>query len=423
MSRDPETPVPGAGARGAGALGVLAHPGFRLLWLAEGISQLGDGLTGLALLFVIHQITGSARALAAMSILVSLPQVVLGLHAGVVADRVERRRVMIASDVLRGLAVLSLAAVTRREQLPWIYAIAIFQASVGVFFEPARAAFLPSILEKSSLLAANAVSQVSRLTAGIAGSALAGLLLALPAGPRLAFGLDALTFWISAALVAAIAGSRPAQATEAPAPDGHRAELAQGLRFLFSNRLLAGLFVTFAITMLGMGAVTVLYVPYLMDELRFSAVTLGFVRIAQTVGLVLGGTILGTFASRVEPVTLVFVGIGGVGASLVALGVVRHLGPVLAMFALMGLCSSVLQAGTSTVLMQRVPDGLRGRLEAALDTLLTVVLLGSMAGAGVMADALGTRRVLLAAGAVVVLAGIAGAVMMGRRSVEAGGTG
>src|SRR5205085_7177173 len=80
-----------------GARAVLANPRFRRLWLGEAISQLGDGLTSLALLVVIHRLTGSTAALAAMAIASSLPQLLFGLHAGVIADRMDRRRLMIAS--------------------------------------------------------------------------------------------------------------------------------------------------------------------------------------------------------------------------------------------------------------------------------------------------------------------------------------
>src|SRR6266850_2680091 len=77
---------------GSGARSALANPDFRRLWLAEAVSQIGDGLTGLAILVVVHRLTGSTTALAIMAILMGIPQLVFGLHAGVIADRVDRRR-------------------------------------------------------------------------------------------------------------------------------------------------------------------------------------------------------------------------------------------------------------------------------------------------------------------------------------------
>ena len=410
------------GRKTPGARAALANPKFRSLWLAETISQLGDGLTSLAMLVVIHRITGSVTALAAMAITSSLPQLVFGLHAGVIADRLDRRKLMIASDGLRGLAVLSLVLIHSREQIPWLYVVGFLQATVGVFFEPARSAFLPSIVEPPALLAANALSQTARVSAGLAGATIAGLLLTLPNGAAFAFGLDALSFWVSALLVASIpAVARAVAPAEAPGTS-HREDLLQGLRYLFGNRLLVGLFITFAIAMLGLGAVNVLFIPFLVDELHASTAMVGFARGAQMIGMLLGGLAVSTLAGGFKPTVLVVLGICGLGLSFAGLGLLHWPAPVIALLAVIGVCSSALQAGTGTLLQSRVPDSLRGRLESSLDTLLVLVLMLSMAGAGLLSDAWGARRVLLLAGAAVVLGGlIGGAAMSGSQPNSAQG--
>jgi MFS family permease len=395
-----------------GARTPLANPNFRRLWLAETVSQLGDGLTSLAILVVIHRLTGSVAALAALAITASLPQLLFGLHAGVIADRMDRRRLMIVSDVLRGLAVLSLAWIHTREQVPWLFVVGFFQATVGVVFEPARSAFLPSIVEPPSLLAANALAQTARVSAGIAGAAIAGLLLTLPNGAALAFGLDALSFWASAILVARIAAVARVVTPVGTPGTGHLEELLQGLRYLFGSRLLIGLFVTFAIAMLGLGAVNVLFIPFLVDQLHCSSAVVGLARGAQMAGMLLGGLAVSALAGGFKPTALVVFGICGLGLSFAGLGLLYWPAPVVALLVVVGVCSSALQAGTGTLLQQSVPDALRGRLESSLDTLLVLVLMLSMAGAGLLSDAWGARRVLLLAGAAVVIAGFVGAVAM-----------
>jgi len=401
----------GSGPRTAGARVALANPRFRSLWFAETISQLGDGLTGLAILVVIHRLTGSVTALATLAITATLPQLLFGLHAGVIADRVDRRRLMVASDVLRGAAVLSLVLIHTREQVPWLYVVGFAQATVGVFFEPARSAFLPSIVEPSSLLAANALSQTSRVSASMAGAALAGLLLTLPNGATLAFGLDALSFWISAVFVARIAAA-PRVISAGARAAGYVQDLLQGLRHLFGSRVLIGLFVTFAIAMLGLGAVNVLFIPFLVDDLHCSTAVVGLARGAQMIGMLLGGLAVSAFASGFRPTALVVFGICGLGISFASLGLMHWPVPVIALLAVMGVCSSALQAGTGTLLQQSVPDALRGRLESSLDTLLVVVLMLAMAAAGLLSDAWGTRRVLLLAGIAVVFGGLLGGAAM-----------
>ena len=404
---------PAAAARPAGPREVLANPRFRKLWLAELISRLGDGLTSLAVLVVIHRITGSVTALAGMAIVTSLPQLVFGLHAGVLADRLDRRKILIASDLVRGAVVLSLVTIHRADQVPLFYGLGLLQATVGVFFEPARAAFLPAIVEPGTLLAANALSQTARVGATMAGAALAGVLLTLPRGATIAFGLDAASFWLSALLVAAIpAVARPVPAADAPRTR-HLEALFEGLRHLFGSRVLVGLFLTFAIAMLGLGAVNVLFLPFLTDELHGSTTVVGIARGVQMFGLLAGGALVTLLAKRVGPTALVVAGICGLGVAFAGLGLLHSAWLVVVVLAAIGMCSSALTAGTGTLLQQRVPDGLRGRLESSLDTLLVLVLMLAMAGAGVLGDRWGTRRVLLLGGAVVIVGGLVGAVTMG----------
>lgn len=406
---------PAAAAPAAGPREALANPRFRKLWLADFISRLGDGFTSLAVLVVIHRITGSATALAGMAIVTSLPQLAFGLHAGVLADRLDRRKILIASDLLRGAVVLSLVTIHRADQVPLFYALGLLQATVGVFFEPARAAFLPAIVEPGTLLAANALSQTARIGATMAGAALAGVLLTLPQGAMLAFAFDAASFWLSALLVAAIpAVARPA-AADVPRPR-HLDALFEGLRHLFGSRVLVGLFVTFAIAMLGLGAVNVLFLPFLTDELHGTTTVVGIARGVQMVGLLAGGALVSVLAKRIAPTALVVAGICGLGVAFGGLGLCRSPWLVVAVLAAIGMCSSALTAGTGTLLQQRVPDGLRGRLESSLDTLLVLVLMLAMAGAGILSDRWGTRRVLLLGGALVIGGGFAGAVTMGAMS-------
>ena len=410
-----------ANGRAPGAAAALANPKFRNLWLAEVVSRLGDGLTNLAVLVVIHRITGSVTALAGMAIAASLPQILFGLHAGVIADRVDRRRIMIASDVLRGLVVLSLVMIHDRSQVPLLYGLGLLQATVGVFFEPARAAFLPAIVEPDSLLAANALSQTARVGAGMAGAAVAGVLLTLPHGTVFAFGFDALSFFLSALLVAAIPLVPRTAGEEAAVHGKHGEELLRGLRHLFSSRLLVGLFLTFAIAMLGLGAVNVLFLPFLVDELHCSTAVVGLARGAQMFGLLAGGAAVSLVTRRVTPTTLVVAGICGLGLAFGAMGLLHSAGLVVVVLTSIGICSSALTAGTGTLLQQRVPDALRGRLESSLDTLLVLVLMCAMAGAGVLSDRWGTRPVLMAAGAAVVIGGIVGGLAMRGATAEGAG--
>src|SRR4029078_8457360 len=108
-------------------------------------------------------------------IVLALPQVTIGLVAGVYVDRWDRRKLMIASDVLRAALVLGFVLVSSLDTLWLLYVLAFAQAAIGTFFTPARTALIPSVVEKPGLMAANSLSQATRLVAGVLGTGAAGV--------------------------------------------------------------------------------------------------------------------------------------------------------------------------------------------------------------------------------------------------------
>lgn len=401
------------------ALKLLAEPRFRRLWLGQAISELGDGMTGLALVVLVHRLAGTMSAIALLTILTSLPQIILGLHAGVLVDRWDRRRTMIACDLARALLVVPIVFLQDPRQIAWIYALAIAQAAASVFFEPARTAFLPVMVGAPALLAANSLGQTTRIVCTTAGAALAGFLLSLPNGMRFVFALDALSFGVSALALGTIrVSARAAKPIDSSAPEtrhGLTAELIEGLRLVFRNRTLVGLVITFAITLLGMGAVTVLFVPFMLRDLGASTVAIGFVRAAQTVGMLVGGALLAGPASRLKPTQVLALGIAAIGPCLALMGLAPHWTTLLPLLALIGVCSSAIQAGSVTLLQHAVPDHARGRAESTFDTLLVAVMLVAMAAAGGLGDRFGARAVFIVAGVLAAVAGFVGRAWLSPR--------
>ena len=403
--------------RRASAREALRLPEFRKMWIAQTISQVGDGLTALAALVIVTRATGSTRAVATLAILLTLPQLFLGLHAGVLVDRWDRRRVMVIGDALRGLLVLGLILVTAPAHLPWLYVLVFLQAVVGVFFEPAEYALLPNLVPERLLLAANALVDTTRLVARLVGSALAGLLLGYRAGPALAFGADAASFFVAAAIVASIPWR--ARGVSTSARTGRMgAEVAEGIRHLFGRRMLVGIALAFSISLLGVGAFNVLFVPFLMDVIGVGTLGVGILRAVEIGGMMAGGALVTWFAARIRPPALIAVGLVTLGMSVAALALARSAWVTVLPLVVMGLSTSGLQIGATTVMQQLVPDTLRARVESALQTLLTVALTISMACAGVLGDAVGIRRVFLAAGALTVLAGAVARSMLRPASSE-----
>src|SRR5262245_27297676 len=237
-----EEPSLEAGEPGLAVRAVLQLRDFRLLWLAQIVSDFGDSLTTLALLILVNQLTGSTAALATMAIVLAIPQVTFGLVAGVYVDRMDRKRIMIVSDLLRGFLVLGFTLVGSRDQLWLLYLIGFAQATIGTFFTPARGALTPHLVPPTGLLAANSLAQTSRVIFGLLGTAAAGVLIGALGVFWPAFALDALTFFISALLVSRIVASSRSDAPDSPGDVRSIVrQLGAGLSLIHRTRVLQGI--------------------------------------------------------------------------------------------------------------------------------------------------------------------------------------
>jgi MFS family permease len=403
-----------------GIKSVLANPNFRKLWIGQTISQVGDGLTSLALLIMINRLTGSTAALATMTIVLALPQLIFGLISGVFVDRWDRKRIMVISDLLRGVIVLGFLLVRRPEDVWIFYVLGFLQAVVGTLFDPAKSAMIPNLVERDSLLSANALSQTTRVVTGVIGSALAGVLVGVAGSAWPAFTLDALSFFVSAGFVSRIAAPRQA-AVPAGGARQTVAQLFEGLRFLFSQRMLVGVMATFAVTMLGLGAVNVLSVPFLVNHLHVRTEALGLIDAAQVIGMVLGSGLVAVLAVRLKAARIIVGGILMIGLLTEVFGSSTAIWTILISLFFVGLFLTPVQSAGSTLLQLYVPDDKRGRASSALNTVITLASVLSMGAAGVLGDAIGIRQVFYISGLITIFAGLLAAVLM--RSPASAGAG
>lgn len=390
-----------------GARDVLRIPDFRRLWIAQGISDVGDGLTLLTLMLLVNQLTGSTLALAAVAIVLAIPPLTIGIIAGSYADRWDRRRIMLVSDGLRAVTVLGFVVIDSAEMLPALLVLAFVQASIGTFFTPARGALVPRVVPADGLLAANAVTQATRVIAGVIGAGLAGLIVGIAGTSWPAFVLDAATFAVSMLLVYGVSreAGRPSDA-EHVAGTGVGASVAEGLRIVGGTRVLWVTLLALAVTMFGLGAVNVLFLPLLIRVLEVSPAWLGAVDLAQSVSMILSAGIVGVLAARLRATTIVTVCLIGLGAIVAVIGQSTSLAHVLFLLFLMGWLVTPVQASVVTLMQTGVEDAARGRVMATLQAAMSGAGIASMLFAGVFGDLLGVRTVFLLSGAVVLAGGV-----------------
>ena len=176
---------------------VKNNRNFRYLWLSQIISLLGDWFNLIASAALVANLSNSGLAIGGIFLARLLPPFLLGPVVGVVADRFDRKKILVFSDILRAIVVLGFLLIRDEHNIWLLYVLTILQLSISAFYEPTRAAVLPAIVPKEELVTANALSGATWSTMLALGAALGGLATAL-FGTSAAFLLDAVTFLLAA---------------------------------------------------------------------------------------------------------------------------------------------------------------------------------------------------------------------------------
>lgn len=388
------------GVTRVGLLRPLRDGEFRKLWIAMCVSLLGDGAFLVAIAWQVYELSNTPTAMSVVGIAMTVPTIVFLLLGGVASDRFDRRRVMVAADLLRAGAGLALAALALTGAIAvWhIAVIAAVYGSGAAFFAPAFDALVPDIVPSDRLPQANALDQLMRpLLLRMAGPAIGGLLVA-SAGPGAVFALDAGSFLFSAVVLLMMRVATAAPADRAPSV---RHELAEGWRFVRGRVWLWATFASAAIAYLCfMGPVEVL-LPYIVkNDLHGSARDLGMVFAAGGIGSVLCALAMGQRDIPRRGITFIYLSWTLATVAVAGYGVSTAVWQLM----LAALAFNALEtAGTivwATLKQRHVPRRMLGRV-SSLDWLISIGLLPvSFALTGPVASALGSRGALVAAGVV-----------------------
>ena len=383
-----------------GLLLPLRDPEFRKLWFAMCVSLLGDGAFLVAVAWQVYELSNAPTALSVVGIAMTVPTIVFLLIGGVASDRFDRRKVMVAADLLRALAGAALAVLALTDAIE-VWQIAVIAAVYGTgaaFFAPAFDALVPDVVPPERLAQANALDQLMRpIVFRMAGPAIGGVLVA-SASAGVVFALDAASFIVSATTLLLV---RVAATPAARGRSSVRRDLAEGWRFV---RARAWLWVTFASAAVAylcfMGPVEVL-LPYVVkNDLEGNARDLGMVFAAGGVGSVACAIAMGQRDLPRRGMTFIY------ACWTLATVAVAGYGVASAIWQLMvaAVAFNALEtAGTivwATLKQRHVPRRMLGRV-SSLDWLISIGLLPvSFALTGPAVSVLGARGTLLVAGVV-----------------------
>jgi MFS family permease len=382
-------------------LALLRLSRFRLLFVATFASGFGNWLAVIALQVDVYDRTHSGWWVGLLLVVNILPAVFLGLLLGPVVDRVSRKLLMIVSDLGR-LAVFAILPFTGSATAT--VALAAVAGVGNAFFRPAVLAGLPNLVPDERLPAANALLQIVEWTTPAIGP-IAGGAIAAASGPHLAYWANAVTFALSAALVAPIPGSL--LRSDKPIGRGHWRDLAEGYAAVRGSPALLCVLVAWSTVMFASGFVNVAEV--FLAKIAYSAGDFGFGMLwaGTGIGLIAGGLAATEVIRRDLGVAYVrFLGVFAIGIACAAAAPNVWIG--MAAMVLAGIGNGAAVVGNITLVQRGAPDHVRGRVFTLLMSANYGVLGLSFVLAGPVTNVIGARwAYAVAAGAIAVASGLA----------------
>lgn len=372
---------------------------FAFLWSGQTISRLGDSLYRIALAWWVLEKTGSAAAMGTVLIFSFTPMLVFLLISGVAVDRLPRGRVMLASDLLRGVLVGLIAGLAFSNTLEvWhIYIASMVFGFVDAFFQPAYTAIVPEIVPSEKLPSANSLTNLSGRLTGILGPALGAAIVAL-GGTPMSFALDAASFFISALCLLPMIG--PVEQTREKSKSVVR-DFRQGLTTVLGTPWLWLTIAIFALVNAMLDGPISVSLPFLVkDSLGGDVSILGLLYSMSSLGAIIGALWLGRF-TRIRRRGWIAYGMAIVSAlAILSLGLPISIAGVAVAMLIEGACIAVSGLIWMNTLQEMVPRDQLGRV-SSIDMLGSFVLLPIGFGiTGWMTDQIGAAMMFVVGGGI-----------------------
>ena len=391
-------------------LSLLRRRDFGLLWAGGLISIAGDWILFAALPYFVYEHTGSTMATAGMTIATLLPGVFLSSVGGAFADRADRKRLLVAGNLLQAGAVSLLLLVPDGGWLGLVYVAAAAESALASFTVPAESALLPTLVEESELVRANSLNALNNRIGRLAGLPLGGLLLG-SLGLRGVVVADCATFVAAALLIAPIRAPRPrhpetALEEAAAASAAFWQHWLDGLRLVRRERAIALMFVVFGVMTFSGTMLDPPYPAWTRDVLHQGPQVFAALLTTSAATGIVGALLIGRAGGRLEPRTLM--GWGSLLAGVLSLAK-YNLPTVPLAFALTavgGMLAVGAAIGVETMVQRTVRDEYRGRVYGSLGASGSLLSLAGAATGGAVAQLVGIVPALTLASVLIALAGL-----------------
>ncbi len=425
-----------------GALAVFRNGGFLRLWLSQAATQIGGNMVLYGLTVIVVKSTSSNTAVSALILSFLVPAVLFSAVAGVYVDRIDRRVILIATNVLRGLAFVALYLVGAN--LALILLLTVFVSTVTVFFAPAEAALIPVLVPRRQLLAANGIFTLTLNASFALGFALLGPLVVNIASPEAVILVVAGLYFLAAIFCFTLPPSPPPDAVhegrlgvgEAERAVGSTfAQLREGLSFIRVNRSIGWSLLYLGITASLIGVLGVLGPAFAKHALGLDPESFAVVVLPLGFGIVTGILLLNQYGRLFPRRRVIEGGLIALGILLACLSVAGPisrliqradtlggldlsvltslLAVVVVIAFLAGIAYGFVAIPAQTQLQEDLPEDVRGRVFGVLNMLVSVASFLPIILVGPISDLFGTAAVIFSVAIIVLVAGVASVLVRG----------
>ncbi|OFZ02391.1 MAG: hypothetical protein A2X97_12640 [Bdellovibrionales bacterium GWA1_52_35] len=371
-----------------------------MFWFGQIVSQLGDRIHTLAVIWLVYLWTKSGTALAVVLIASTLPSILISPWAGSITDRMNRKYIAIASDLARSALVISLIALNATSGLN-LWTLALITALIAVasaFFNPATFAIIPSIVAPEQLVRANAISQLSTSASAALGFMIGSGLIA-GIGVSTAFAFNAVSFLISAAMIRKISYSQTRQARSLPFYE----EFKAGFGVIRGIPLVTKILLPVVLINLVFSALPVLIPFFGEGTFQAGSAGVGFLMASFTAGMFMGAAFLSYSSFNATIGRVMVVGLGIVGAAFVIMGIFAYLPIFLATLALIGFSLNFVNICLLGLFQRVVPTDVRGKFFSFLTAISLSSQPISYGLTGWLADTIKPELILLVCGVAIIM--------------------
>lgn len=382
---------------------LLDYPEFLKVWSGRTISRFGDALDSIAFMWLMYKLTGSTMLMGTVMAVSAIPSM-FGIFAGVLVDRMDKKKVMIVMDLLRGLSTLTIALLFMMDALEiWqLYAFSFFNSVCEIFSVPARSSAMQVLVRKEHYLTANSLNQASGATAEILGMGIAAGIIGLY-GAGVALLVDAVTFLISAFTAFIASMERVVNNNGKLNFSKFIAELHEGLNVIKSNSLILINIILGAFINILLAPFNVLMPIYSDKILKAGEQGYSLMGTAIMVGTIIGSIITGQIGHKFKKSTIRTGGFMIFGACVAALGFISNLFLALVVSTLSGACLTVIISTGMTVVQEHTPKEKMGRVVSVINTIALIGMPLGFAASGVVGQRLDVQLTYMIIGAIMII--------------------